>query len=110
MAASTDVVAPSKKVTFTLKSTPHRPADLKTIQRLMRMNRSVQKGLERIAKRRRREDNITRQRAGGEWTNRVKMTKLTKVEKGESFTVFVTPQIMPDIKAVEHLLDAKSAK
>ena len=44
MAASTDVVAPSKKVTFTLKSTPHRPADLKTIQRLMRMNRSVQKG------------------------------------------------------------------
>jgi hypothetical protein len=105
-----DVIAPSKKVTFTLNATPHRPADLKTIQRLMRMQRTIQKGLQRISKRRRREDNVTRQRAGGMWTSRVKMSKLTRVEKGESFTLTITPQIMPDIKAVEKFLDAKAAK
>jgi hypothetical protein len=105
-----DVIAPSKTVNFTITKTPHRPAELKTLQRLMRMNRSVQKGLERIAKRRRREDNITRQRAGGQWTNRVKMSKLTHVRKGESFTLRITPQIMPDIKAVEKFLEAKPAK
>lgn len=105
-----DVIAPSKKVTFTLKSTPHRAADTKTIERLMRMQRTIQKGLERISKRRSREDNITRQRAGGQWTNRVRMTRLTRVAKGESFTITITPQIMPDIKAVEKFLDAKSAK
>jgi len=105
-----DVIAPQKKVTFTLKSTPRRPADKKTIQRLMRMQRHIQSGLDRLADRRRREDNITRPRAGGEWTNRVKMTKLTRVEKGESFTLTVTPQILPDLKAVEKFLDAKSAK
>ena len=101
-----DVIAPSKTVKFTITKTPHRPAELKTIQRLMRMNRSIQKGLERIANRRRREDNVTRQRAGGQWTNRVKMTKLTHVRKGESFTLTITPQIMPDIKSVEKFLEA----
>ena len=105
-----DVIAPQKKVTFTVNATPRRPADMKTIQRLMRMQRDIQSGLDRLSDRRRREDNITRPRAGGEWTNRVKMTKLTRVEKGESFTLTVTPQIMPDLKAVEKFLDAKSAK
>lgn len=105
-----DVIAPSKTVTFTVTRKPSRPAERKTIERLMRMQRHVQKGLERISKRRRREDNITRQRAGGQWTNRVKMTRLTRVEKGEKFTLTVTPQILPDLKAVEKYLEAKPAK
>jgi hypothetical protein len=106
----TDVIAPSKKVTFTLKSTPSRPADLKTIQRLMRMQRHIQKGLSRLSKRRRREDNYYSPRAGRLWLTRAKMTKLTRVEKGETFTLTVTPQIMPDIKAVQRYLDAKPAR
>jgi hypothetical protein len=32
------------------------------------------------------------------------------VRKGETFTLTVTPQIMPDIKAVEKFLQAKPAK
>lgn len=102
-------IAPSKKTTFTINTTPRRPADVKTIQRLMRMERKIQDGLRRLSKRRRREENVTRQRAGGQWTSRVKMTKVTRVEKGESFTIAVTPQILPDIRAVEKYLDAKTA-
>ncbi|MCI0363383.1 MAG: hypothetical protein L0Y44_07805 [Phycisphaerales bacterium] len=105
-----DVVAPSKKVTFTINRTPARPADRKTIQRLMRMQRPIQKGLRNLSKIRRRERNVTRQRAGGQWTTRVKMTKLTRVEKGETFTLTITPQIIADIKAVERFLEAKPAK
>lgn len=110
MAESTDVIAPSRKVTFTLKSTPSRPADVKTLHRLMRMQRTIQKGLSRLSKRRRREENYTSPRAGRMWMTRVKMTKLTKVQKGESFTLTITPQIMPDIKAVQRYLDAKAAR
>jgi hypothetical protein len=102
--------APVGQTTFTITRTPNRTADQKTIQRLMRMQRDIQNGLRRLANRRRREDNITRQRAGGQWTQRVKMTKLARVEKGESFTITVTPQIMADLKAVEKFLDAKPAK
>ena len=103
-------IAPKTKVTFTITKTPRRPADKKTIQRLMRMQRDIQNGLRRLSGRRRRVDNLTRPRAGGEWTNRVRMTKLTRVEKGESFTIQITPQIIPDIKAVEKFLEAKPAK
>lgn len=105
-----DVVSPSKKVTFTIKKTPSRPADYKTIQRLMRMQRHIQKGLDRLADRRRREDNYRSPRAGRMWMTRAKMTKLTRVEKGESFTITITPQIMPDLKAVEKFLNAQAAR
>ena len=47
---------------------------------------------------------------GSRYEERVKMTRLTRVAKGESFTITVTPQIMPDLKAVERFLDAKAAK
>ena len=110
MAAPPDVIAPSKRVTFTIKRTPSRPADQKTIQRLMRMQRHIQKGLSRLSKRRRREDNYYSPRAGRLWMTRAKMTKLTRVEKGESFTLTITPQIMRDVAAVEKFLDAKAAK
>lgn len=105
-----EAIAPSKTVTFTINRTPARPADRKTIQRLMRMQRGIQKGLRNLSQIRSRERNVTRQRAGGTWTTRVKMTKLTRIEKGESFTLTITPQIMNDIRAVESFLDAKPAK
>lgn len=109
ISAMSDVIAPSKTVTFTVKATPRRQADVKTIQRLMRMQRHIQKGLSRLAKRRRREENRTYRRAGRDWTARVPAVKLVRVVKGETFTLRITPQLMPDIRAVEKYLDATSA-
>jgi hypothetical protein len=103
-------VAPKGQTTFTITRTPNRTADHKTIQRLMRLEREIQNGLRRLSKRRKREDNITRQRAGGQWTQRIKMTKLVQVEKGQTFTINVTPQLVADIKSVEKFLDSKPAK
>lgn len=104
-----DVIAPNKEVTFTVTKRPQRSAERKTIQRLMRMQPEIQNGLDKLARRRRQKDNRPVSRAGVEWVIRVKTTKLTQVEPGESFTLHVTPQIIPDIKSVESYLDAKAA-
>jgi hypothetical protein len=105
-----DVIAPSNTVTFTVTRTPAREADRKTIQRLMRMQRPIQQGLRKLSRRRRREDNQMHPRAGRLWMSRVPATKLVRPEKGESFTLTLTPQLMNDVRAVEQYLDAKKAK
>lgn len=104
-----DVIAPNQSVTFIVKHMPQREAERKTIQRLMRMQPEIQRGLTQLAKQRRQKDNKSYIRAGKMWTNRVKTTKLTRVAPGESFTLHITPQIIPDIKSVEQHLEAKLA-
>ena len=48
-----DLIAPLNTVTFTVKRIPRRVAQRKTIQRLMRLQPHVQKGLRALQKRRR---------------------------------------------------------
>lgn len=103
-------IAPQSNITFTITSMPKRDAHIKTIQRLMRMQLHIQKGLKHLAIRRRQKDNVTTIRAGRPWTNRKRVTKLTPVELGNTFTLLITPQIMPDIKSVEKFLSTKAAK
>ncbi|UCD74636.1 MAG: hypothetical protein JSV91_12710 [Phycisphaerales bacterium] len=105
-----DVVAPGKEVTFTIAKAPRREAERKTIQRLMRMQPHIQKGLRGLARQRRQKDNRPYIRAGVIWVDRKKTTKLTRVAVGETFTLRLTPQILPDIKAVEQYLTTGSAK
>ncbi len=105
--ATTELIAPRNTVTFTITKTPERPAQRKTIQRLMRMQPEVQRGLSKLARRRRQEDNVTNIRAGRRWVNRARTTKITHVEPGETFTLTLTPQIIPDLKSVEKFLEAK---
>ena len=40
---------------------------------------------------------------------RVRATRLVQVEAGETFTLTLTPQMIPDIRSVEKYLDAKPA-
>ena len=104
------VIVPTKTVTFTVTSVPKRTAQIKTIQRLMRMQPTIQSGLRNLANRRRQHDNVMTTRAGRPWVNRKRVTKLTPVRRGETFTLTLTPQIIPDIASVEKFLDAQAAK
>lgn len=104
-----DLIAPSKSVTFTITRVPVKVAQRKTIQRLMRMQPDIQRGLSKLARRRKLHDNHLYVRAGRPWVNRKRTTKLTRVATGESFTLRITPQIIPDLKSVEQFLDAASA-
>jgi hypothetical protein len=91
-------------MTFTITKAPRRPADKKTIKRLMDMQPHIQRGLSRLSRQRRQKDNRPYIRAGVIWVDRVKTTKLCQVEPGEKFTLFVTPQIVNDLRSVEPFL------
>ncbi len=99
-----DAIAPNQTVTFTITSMPRREASVKTLGRLMRMQTEVIRGLSRLAKRRDREVNVRRQRAGREWTSRVRATKIVSPAVGATFTLHVTPQLVPDIQSVRKYL------
>jgi hypothetical protein len=107
MAKTSASIEPGQTLTFTVKSLPGREAQRKTIQRLMRMQRSVQNGLRSLSKRRQRDRNRTYQRAGRMWTHRIAATRLAHVAPGEAFTLTVTPQIIPDIRSVEEHLEVR---
>ena len=102
-------LAPSSTVTFTITTLPKNERGRKTLNRLMKMQPEVQKGLSMLARRRRQKDDIPTKRAGRIWINRKKPTALTRVEIGESFTLRMTAQIIPDIKSVAAYLEMKAA-
>jgi len=107
--ASTDTITPGETFTFTVKTTPKRTAEIKTIRRLMRMQPEVQRGLSKLSTHRRRHVNETVIRAGVEWVIRPRTTKLTHVAPGATFTLRVIPHILPDIASVREYLDVSPA-
>ena len=100
---------PTGTYTFTITKAPGRTAQVKTIKRLMEMQPHVQHGLKDLARGRAQGGNDPRRRAGRIWVHRKRRTNLVKVEEGQSFTLRLTPQMIPDLKSVLPFLDAKSA-
>jgi hypothetical protein len=105
-----DVIAPQKTVTFTVTKVPPRSAQRKTIERLMKMQPDMQRGLKARARRRRQHDNIVDIRAGRKWIQRVPASRLARAEQGQTFTLTLTPQIIPDVKSVQQFLKAEKAR
>lgn len=99
-------LAPGRTVTFTIQTLPRTERQRKTLQRLMRLQPGVQRGLSKLAARRRRETPWT-QRGGRLFARRKPATKIVVPRVGESFTLRLTPQILPDIRSVERHLSAK---
>ncbi len=105
-----DPIAPLETLTFTVEKVPRRPAQRKTIERLMKMQPELQSGLRKIARKRRVHDNVVSIRAGRKWIQRVRATKVARVEQGKSFTLTLTPQIIPDLRSVEKFLKVAKAR
>ncbi len=99
-----DLIAPLQTLTFTVEKVPQRAAQVKTIERLMRLEPDRQRTLRRLQHRRKIYDNIVRIRAGRRWINRVRATKVARVQPGEAFTLTLTPQVIPDLRSVEKFL------
>ena len=102
-----DVIAPRNTVTFTVTRVPQRTAQRKTIERLMKMQPDLQKALKVRARQRRQHDNIVDIRAGRKWIQRVRATKMARLAQGETFTLTLTPQMIPDVRSVEQFLKAE---
>jgi len=104
-----DVIAPLNTVTFTVTRMPRTEKQRKTIQRLMRMQPEIRKGLKALQLRRKRHDNRDTMRAGRIWVARKRATRLTHVEPGATFTLRLIPQILADVKSIEPFVEAKAA-
>ncbi len=103
-------LAANKKYTFSITKLPAAAGPRKTLERLMRMEPGVSKGLRKLQARRQREDNKGHIRGGRVWVSRVRSAKLVHVAPGSSFTLHVTPQILPDLQSIEQYVEAKPAK
>ncbi len=99
-------LTPGTTVTLRVKTVPTTAKGRKTIERLMRLNPKVQRTLDKVAKVRGRTTPLN-QRGGRMWTARMKATKVVNLSKGASFSLFVTPQIVPDIKSVSKFVTVK---
>ena len=97
-------------VTFTITSVPKSAGGFRTVERLMRLERSAQRILKTLQTKRQNELNVRRPRAGREWLVRARCTRLVRVEKGQSFTIQVTPQLQGDLASVAKHLEFTTAK
>ena len=106
-------------VTFTITSVPKSAGGFRTVERLMRLERSAQQLhlfahivhiLKTLQTKRKNELNVRRPRAGREWLVRARCTRLVRVEKGQSFTIQVTPQLQGDLASVAKHLEFTTAK
>jgi len=107
--STTDLITPNTDVTFTITSTPTRPAVRKTIERLMWMQPQCRKDLAMLQRRRKQKDIRPTIRAGRIWFDRPRATRTARAERGASFTLHITPHIVNDLKSVAKYLEAKSA-
>jgi hypothetical protein len=95
-------------VTFTVTRLPKTEAAKKTLARLMRMNPRTQAALKRLSHDRAVNRNVRRPRAGRIWISRARATRVVAVDLGQTFTLRMTPQIMPDVRSVIPYLTVKT--
>ena len=105
-----DLIAPLATLTFTVAKVPKRPAQVKTIERLMKLEPERQRLLRHLQRRRMVYDNIVSIRAGRKWINRARATKVARAHLGETFTITVTPQVIPDLRSVEKFLKVEKVR
>jgi hypothetical protein len=105
-----DLIAPLETLTFTVIKRPRRPAQVKTIERLMKLEPDRQRTLRHLQRRRMVSDNVVGIRAGRKWINRVRATKVARADAGETFTITVTPQVIPDLRSVEKFLKVEKPR
>lgn len=91
-------------VTISVKKVPQEPRHRKTIERLMRLQPAIQRTLTRVARQRGR-DNPLNQRGGRMWTSRIPATRCVEAALGAKFKLRVTPQIIPDVKAIARFVE-----
>jgi hypothetical protein len=100
-----DKIVPNTELTFTIVKAPTRPASRKTIERLMWMQPQVKKDLSLLQRHRKQKDIKYTIRAGRVWFDRPRATRTVRCEKGASFTLKITPQIVNDLKSVSKYLE-----
>ena len=87
---------------------PRREATVDTLERMMRQDRDIRRGLRR-AQRRRRQDMVVYNRGNRDWYKREECGKLVKVAKGSTWTMQYSLQIAPELKSLAKYLQIAPA-
>jgi hypothetical protein len=92
----------------TITKVPTRTAEIKTIRRLMRRDvdnaRAIRQSGEYRAKRQ-----VVNTRAGRPWVNRQRVSKVVRVETGETWTMRAIPQLTADLRSMSAYLKIEKA-
>jgi hypothetical protein len=103
-----DSLKPGQTIRCTVLKLPRAAADRKTIERLMRRDPAVTRGLRRSHKLRAR-TTVTYNRGNRDWVQRQKVGKIVRLVKGNSWTCTFDLGVAPDFKAVSDFLKVEAA-
>lgn len=103
-----DSFKPGQTIRCTVKKQPTAAAPVDTIERLMRMEPGVKRGL-RKSQRRRRQGMVVYNRGNRDWYKREVCGKLVHCKAGATWTMPYSHQLAPELEAVKAYLDIKSA-
>jgi len=99
---------PGQNIRLTIAKTPRAAAKIDTIERLMRQEPTIKRGLRR-AQRRRRQDMIVYNRGNRDWYKREICGKLVRATKGATWTMTYSHHIAPELKSLEGFVTVQPA-
>lgn len=94
-----DSLKPGQMVRLAIVSTPAREAGVKTLERLMRQDPDIKRGLKRASEQR-MQRLIVRNRGGRPWEKRELSSKIVRVEPGAEWSMMFIPQLAGDLRSV----------
>jgi hypothetical protein len=103
-----DSFKPGQKIRCTVLKLPKAAADRKTIERLMRRDPAVTRGLRNSAHKRAR-TTVTYNRGNRDWVQRQKVGKIVRLVTGNTWTCAFDFSVAPDFKAVADFLKIEAA-
>lgn len=108
MANSTNFAAGST-LRCTVTKTPNSHGAQTTLERLMRLDPKIRKGLKRAHTKRQQSLEVYI-RGNRDWTKREPCGKLVKAEKGQSWSMTFDPTLAPDLASVAGFVKIEQSK
>ena len=99
---------PGQQIRLTITSAPRNEAGVDTLERLMRLEPGVKRGL-RKAQRRRRQDMVVYNRGNRDWYQREKCARIAKAREGASWTMPFSHQLAPELASVASYVKVEPA-
>lgn len=101
-------LTPGQTIRCTVAKAPRAEAKIDTLERLMRLDPGVQRGLRR-AQRRRRQDMIVYNRGNRDWYKREKCARLVKAATGATWTMQYSHHLAPELRSLDGFINVKPA-
>jgi transposase InsO family protein len=103
-----DTLKPGQMIRCTIAKAPTAEAKVDTIERLMRMDPAVSRGL-RKAHRRRQQDMVVYNRGNRDWYKREKCARIASCAKGEKWTMVFNFDIKRELNSVKNFVTIEAA-